>query len=1445
MKDVVIIGKDGVSKKVDLADLKNLKLQEGEQLLIDGVVISLEQITFQNGELFISINGVLQVFSDFINQKEVQQGNIIQELNKKLTEKNIDVVFDLSNETRTDIQAFNVEGNDVLFIEAAGIATAAMGDSQEEASTEETLTDEVVQENNIKFGENNDYYESYSTEDYQTQDSETTETTQENETEQTTQENTTRTRTTNTNTSTNQEQIQELISLNNLKNGTVSLKDLKNLDVTLPSSVTLETLNQVLKGGTTVEQLKAIVNSLNNLNNETPLTQTDLTNLGITDIVTLEQLAAINEAIKDPNTNISNNPSQLQKIIDSVLKLDDATVTLTQTDLDNLGVTTTTPLTQEQLDVLNTILNDDTYTIKNSNELQAVLNNIISSEAVSDGYINKAEANSDGGINLSIPLTSDTVVGSIITITIPASANGTEQIISYQVTQIDLNNGIANIILSTQELSNSGDGVKDIVASIDGADSFKVVTTTLDTTILDTTISFVDTTVNGTNNDGITYNNVLTVNNIEAGASWYYSIDGGDNWTKGSGNNIVLPTGVHTYEQGQILVKQIDLAGNTSDNKELSSSITIDTQLSKPTITNVSDADDMDIKTVKFEGTADSDSTVKLYKIALDGVTLTYIADVVVTDEKWSYTGSFDNNSVTTIVAQSYDIAGNLKSSNQVKVVVGNDSDDFYISEKYEMTSGQNDSIYYNYENKDINTTMDKSINFATGGKGTDFFSTGSNVDIIDGGENPDIFCDDIRSYGDDRVSYINSESAIQIDLRKIDTGETISETTYVNKDGVTKTSTGNAVGDILSNVEGIYATNFDDQIVLSNKATFVAGMSGNDTFVITQNGRYIIDGGTGFDTIVLPGEESNYNFTYQKVWEDRVDSEGNEKSIYIIFTGDDPLTSDFLLMFYADDNEDGSNYNTNDIEIKYDDSITFDSTSQESMGKYIDGSVVGMTYHRVSDDGIVDITAKTNSNGEFTFTSKETITFSVGNVNLGIFDTDNIKSDKIIFLHDIVGIANRDTANATPAQLQYLKNLSVFLQTLDDDSNPYNNIVISESMISKINSVDLSIDLKTATTSDVKNALLTIDGITEDKIPTEAEALQHVEDMLSKNIGATIATPTIDLVTASDSNISDDNITNSANFVFKGSYQDGGVPKITIKNLDNNTNVISNVSVLQLSDDGSYSTTKNRLWEFDTSGLPEGKYKATITSTLRTDFIEFTVDKTNNSTLDVVNNDNKLDFTESLSLELSIVKEVFSLYKTLKITDITGKEVNLLNVDGSAKINDISVLGLKDGTLTVTMNTIDIAGNEGIRTYTITKDVLSGIANITPEQIAALNDEKVATLGEDILTAFATTNDNNGNPLIQSINLDAIDSLDVSNLSIIALTSLSNEQFSNLIDEQLAALTPEQVAVLTETQIDNLTPEQIVAIGTDFSSLNDEATLSLSNEQIVALTPDQLNSQL
>lgn len=60
----------------------------------------------------------------------------------------------------------------------------------------------------------------------------------------------------------------------------------------------------------------------------------------------------------------------------------------------------------------------------------------------------------------------------------------------------------------------------------------------------------------------ISVDGTVVVANLESGASWEYSINGGQSWTAGSGNRFTLPVGTHAA--GAVRIRQTDGAGNIS-----------------------------------------------------------------------------------------------------------------------------------------------------------------------------------------------------------------------------------------------------------------------------------------------------------------------------------------------------------------------------------------------------------------------------------------------------------------------------------------------------------------------------------------------------------------------------------------------------------------------------------------------------------------------------------------------------------------------------------------------------------------------------------------------------------------------------------------------------------------------------------------------------------------
>jgi Big-like domain-containing protein len=67
----------------------------------------------------------------------------------------------------------------------------------------------------------------------------------------------------------------------------------------------------------------------------------------------------------------------------------------------------------------------------------------------------------------------------------------------------------------------------------------------------------------GDTGDGVTTNGQINVSGLETGASWEYSTDGGSSWTSGEGTSFELTPGF--YSEGQVQVRQTDLAGNTGE----------------------------------------------------------------------------------------------------------------------------------------------------------------------------------------------------------------------------------------------------------------------------------------------------------------------------------------------------------------------------------------------------------------------------------------------------------------------------------------------------------------------------------------------------------------------------------------------------------------------------------------------------------------------------------------------------------------------------------------------------------------------------------------------------------------------------------------------------------------------------------------------------------------
>lgn len=105
-----------------------------------------------------------------------------------------------------------------------------------------------------------------------------------------------------------------------------------------------------------------------------------------------------------------------------------------------------------------------------------------------------------------------------------------------------------------------------------------------------------------------------------------------------------------------------------------------------------------------------------------------------------------------------------------------------------------------------------------------------------------------------------------------------------------------------------------------------------------------------------------------------------------------------------------------------------------ETTGVFLDSPVAGISYRTPSIAGVTDAA------GTFRFVPGETVTFSVGGINL-----PSTPAAPVVTPADIAGVAETEAAiMGSPTAVNILR----FLQTLDEDGNPDNGIVIDPDAI-------------------------------------------------------------------------------------------------------------------------------------------------------------------------------------------------------------------------------------------------------------------------------------------------------------------------------------------------------------------------------------------------------------
>ena len=181
---------------------------------------------------------------------------------------------------------------------------------------------------------------------------------------------------------------------------------------------------------------------------------------------------------------------------------------------------------------------------------------------------------SDTGTSATDGLTSDS------TLSITAEAGST----------VEVFNGETSLGLAQEDPDNAGTFTFEPTGLADGSYTLTATATdaagntsavspgiavTLDTAASTPTVSLAnDTGVSGS--DGVTSDGALAVSGLEAGATWEYSVDGGENWVEGNGTGFSLDEG--DYADGDVQVRQIDAAGNVSTPGSLGA-VTVDQTL--------------------------------------------------------------------------------------------------------------------------------------------------------------------------------------------------------------------------------------------------------------------------------------------------------------------------------------------------------------------------------------------------------------------------------------------------------------------------------------------------------------------------------------------------------------------------------------------------------------------------------------------------------------------------------------------------------------------------------------------------------------------------------------------------------------------------------------------------------------------------------------------------
>jgi len=166
---------------------------------------------------------------------------------------------------------------------------------------------------------------------------------------------------------------------------------------------------------------------------------------------------------------------------------------------------------------------------------------------------------------------------------------------------------------------------------------------------------------------------------------------------------------------------------------------------------------------------------------------------------------------------------------------------------------------------------------------------------------------------------------------------------------------------------------------------------------------------------------------------------------------------------------------------------------TQSLVGVFLDSPVSGLNFRTKT------ISGKTNANGEFQYLPGETVTFSIGNIDLPTVSGN-------------ATVTPLDLAKTSDLNNQVVTNLLVLLQSVDADANPDNGIQISSAAhIAASKAVDFNVSTTNfRVNSDVTN-LIANSGSANRTLVLMESALNHFRLTLGKVNVAPIANAGID----------------------------------------------------------------------------------------------------------------------------------------------------------------------------------------------------------------------------------------------------------------------------------------------------------------------------------------------